>query len=914
MKKSAFLLLVILLSNAAFAQKTRPRVPKKNNTAAKSFANEKEELDQAVAQTDKAERINALRKFTADFPKSKETNRVSEMLVIALAALADEKMQTGDPENGIELFKRAAADAPKPVSDKLFAEVLVQIPNSLFRRGQTAAAIETARLIEEKADGNAKQTLAVAGFYLGLENAAEAKRLAEKSLALEPKLPAAYQTLGLANRLNFALEDSANAYQKALELAADSVVSKRSLAEMKRAVGKSAEAVALYREILAKDETDAAARTGLILALFDDENKTAAENELRKALEQNANNLPLLVGAAYWYAAHNDGAKAVELAEQAVAVEPRYTWAHIALARGLTAQKRLPDAEKTLLTARSYGNFPTLEYELAAVRIQSGFYREAAEGLAKSFSMKDDFIETKLGGRVPKEAKNFIELLSPERRAGIFQPFAADNLEAADKLKSLLDFYQKLETAPDDATLIAKADEFIKGEDRMKLHRQLFVANRLLNKKSNLPRVLELTKLAVGGVDAGLTIESPAAAVLAEELYESRQTAISRGEIILVPEVSRQTLSNILRGRIEDLAGWALFQTGKPADAAVRLKRAVSILPDKSSWWRDSQWRLGAALESSGKLKDALDAYLKSYTNGEPNAAKYTVVESVYQRVNGNTDGLEAKIGAKPVLTTAEVPAQPVPAVAAETAKIEPLPEIAPNAVKRFPPSPVVETKLPAEIAPNEPLPAKTETAPLPVVKIEETKAVETKIGESAPEAKKEEIAPTEIKSVVKSADEVKSEPQETAPNEVEAVTTPPVETPRKSLFEPIVITVPKAETKPPKPTVEENGASRPRVVVEKEPEPIAPCKILVNQETASIIGDGGSLALIAELVGDGDADKIKATSSSPSDVEAAFDSEIGGQAKRALFIVKSVSRRKGVFTVIFEMPCGKKEVSVSVR
>ena len=71
---------------------------------------------------------------------------------------------------------------------------------------------------------------------------------------------------------------------------------------------------------------------------------------------------------------------------------------------------------------------------------------------------------------------------------------------------------------------------------------------------------------------------------------------------------------------------------------------------------------------------------------------------------------------------------------------------------------------------------------------------------------------------------------------------------------------------------------------------------------------------MIAELVGDGEAKEIKAVSSSPADIEAAFDSEIGGQTKRSLFIVKSISQKKGMFTVTFEMPCGKKEVSVSVR
>ena len=930
MKKFTLLFLMILLSQTMFAQKPRPRLPRKNNLAANKVVNEKEALDAAVALEDKAERVNALRKFAADFPKSKEISRVSEMLVSTLAALADEKMQASETSDGIEIFKQAVTAAPVPVSDKLFGEVLMQIPNSLFLRGQTSAAIEIAQKVEEKTVGNAKQTLALAGFYLGLENAAEAKRLVEKSLALAPEMPAAYQTLGLAERLNFKLDDSVAAYQKALELAPDSIISKRSLAEMKRAVGKPAEAVALYREILAKNDADGVARTGLILALFDEENRTEAESEMNESLEANPNNLPLLVGAAYWYAAHNDGARAVELAEKAVAVEPRYTWAHIALARGLIVQNRPLDAEKTLLTARQYGNFPTLEYELAAARMQTGFYREAAEGLARAFTVKNGAVETKLGGRVSQEAKNFVELLTAERKASIFEPATADNVENADRLKSLLDFYQKVNAAPNDETINVKADEFIKGEDKMKMYRQLFAAGMLLDKKSNLPKVLELTKAAVGGVESGLNVSNPSAAILADELYDSRQLANSRGEVILVPDVPRQTLSNIVRGRIEDISGWALFQSGKTAESIVRLKRAVSILPAKSSWWRDSQWRLGTVLESDDKLKDALDAYIKSYTSGEPSSVKYSVVQSVYQRVNGNTDGLETKIGAKPASPTVEIVAQTAvptetpataqttePATAPETKIAEPTTNVDSTTetskvnksfsvvTQQFPPSPIAVLKSPTETRP-----ATVEPSPVSEPKIE----------------KIEEPTPTEIKKEESAAPVTETKPTEPAPAEtkVEPKTDQPHETPtvnsgepaQKSIFDPIIITVPKTETKSAIKPSENSGENRPRVIITDavEPKPVQPCRILVNQENASIIGDGGMLALIAEIVGAGEVRDIKAVSSSPADIETTFDSEIGGQTKRALFSVKSVSQKKGVFTVTFEMPCGKKEVSINVR
>lgn len=931
MRNLAVLLTLVLFSLHAFAQTPQPKSGNYKNPASKKLAGEKEEFDRAVALADAAERVAALRKFVKNFPKSKEKIRALELIASGRAALADEKFRAGEKEASIELFKLAVRETPKPVSDKLFAEVVLQIPNSLIVRGEAKAAIEIARLIEEKADGNAKQLLGAAAFYLAMENAADAKRLVEKAVALDANLPAAYQTLGLAHRLDFQLEESAGAYQKALELDADSTVSRRGLAEMKRATGKAAEAVTLYREILAKDANDAAAQTGLILALLDTENKIEAESEMQKSLAANPNNLLLLVGAAYWYAAHDDGARAIELAEKAINIEPRYTWARVALARGLMQQKRSMEAEKTLLAARQYGDFPTLDYELATARFQSGFYREAAEGLRVKFSVAaDGAIKTRLGGRVAKEAKSFIELLAAERRASIFQTLAADNTDNADKLKSLLDFSQKLDASGDEAA-IAAADEFVKGDDRMKMHRQLFAADQLLQKRKALPKVYELTKAAIGGVDAALDVPHPAAAVLADELYQSRRIAISRNELIIVPDVPRKTLSNILRGRIEDIAGWTLFQENKSTEAVTRLKRAVSVLPEKSSWWRASMWRLGSAHEAAGNQTDALDAYIKSYASGEADAIKYGIIETVYQKVNGKTDGLELKIGAKPASVASAFPVQietkttelPKSTIVQSAPEMKPETAPTPNAGEIA--EPIAETKLLPEVSEAEKT-VKVETAPTP--------KTEREIENREPQIEK---------TTAETKTEAKPNPINQNPvNEISENTS-------KSLFAPVVINVPKivttenptAEAKPKekKPTENaapqsetkpdeivderksaEQGEIRPRVVVtenvtENAAEQVPPCKIITGQEIISILNGGGNLSVLVRFEDESDAREIKATSSSPADVEVIAEPLTVGISERGrFFIVKSISQKTGTFAVTFESACGKKEISVKVR
>ncbi len=901
MRNSVPLFLILLLSFAVCAQRTNIKNPSTTKpTQTNKSGGEKEEFDKAAALANPLERIAALQNFIKNFSKSAQIVRAQELIVSARAQIGDEKLRADDAAGGIAFFKAAITDAPVPISDKLFSDVILQLPTNLFFRGERVAAVEIAKIIEEKIGANAKQILGLATFYLGTENAYEGRRLAKKAIELDANLPSAYQTLGLASRMNFQLEDAVNAYAKALELDNKSTVSRRSLADVKRATGKADEAAALYREILAVDAEDGAAQTGLILALFDAGKKQEAETMMAKSLEANPNNLFLLVGAAYWYAANNNGEKAVELAQQALVVEPRYTWAHIALARGFLAQKLPLEAERALLTAKQYGDFPTLDYEIATARLEAGFYREAAQILRRSFLIKDDYVRARLGGRVLLEAQTFSELLGAERRASIFQPLAADSAENAERLKILLDLAQKLDSA--DATeteIIAAADKFISGEDVMKFHRQMFIAKQLLQSKKALPKILEIIQSAIPKVDSALNVPNAAAAILADALYESRNLAIQRNQIIVVPSLPRQTLSNILRGEMEEITGWTLFQQNKTGEAIIRLKRALSILPEKSAWWLTSQWQLGTALEADGKSAEALDAYIKSYTNGTPDLAKYTIIKTLYQKINGNAEDLEQKIGAKPT------PVNPAETTVAQT-------------------NPVVSPTPATEATPT--------VSPTPTVEITTEKETTTQPAENA------ETKPTDEVSQTKSA-ETKIEPTPSPTTEVKTETTvqiTPTETKpvQKPLFEPIIITIPKNETKPSKESkTEESKSSETKSETTEKPaeqsvgsgevrvrkvtakaEEIPPCTIVASQENVSILNGGGTLGVLVGFEKDGDLKQIKAVSSSPNDVEVMFDPEVGENSGRAFFVIKSISGKTGIFTISFEAPCGKKEVSVKVR
>jgi len=603
-----------------------------------------------IAQLPPQERVDRLRAFIRKQPDAALKLRASELLVGARAALGDEKLKAGDARGGKEQFMRAIEEIPASMSDKLYAEVVSRLPLNLFLRNEQAAAISLARTIETKVKDDPKRLLVLAGFYLSIEQADEAARTSELAVKLAPDNSAAHRALGAARQIALNLDDAATEYARALELDPQSQLARRSLADLRRANNKPEEALALYREILKSDPADKAARAGMVLALFDSGKKEDAERELAAALKDEPRNLPLLVGAAYWYASHEDGTRSLDLATRAVGIEPRYTWAQIALARALVLQKQPLAAEQSLRAARSFGNFPTLDYELANALAAAGLYEEAAAQLKNSFTLRDNKLETKLAGRVHASAASFTELLALERRASIFEFNAADSEASARTLKALLAFKTSIgspgtKQTIDEAAVAQAAQEFAAGEDSMRAYRQLYAATRLLQNSLAPQLVLDLTNAATGGVETALDVPVAAVAVLADDIADVRAQGIASGTTLPFPIADRSTLSNVLRGRIEDTAGWALLNQNKPADAIARLRRAISVLPESSVWWRNALWRLGTALEQTGNQTDALDAYLKSYKSGPPDILRRAVLEVLYRKVNGSLEGLETNLG-----------------------------------------------------------------------------------------------------------------------------------------------------------------------------------------------------------------------------------------------------------------------------
>lgn len=631
-----------------------------------------------------AERVVKLKEFLDSHPESKERARAIEYLVSAHAAVGDQKLKNGDSAGGIEHLMRAIDEAdPANTPDNLFGGVILQIPNNLYLRDERAVAFKAAQNIETKFGSDPKRLLAIAGFYLSIERADEALRIADSAIKLAPDLAEAHRIKAVSLHFSLRLDEAADEYKRTLELDPASKVSRVSLADLYRASGKAEQALALYNEQLATDPKDRAARAGKVISLLELSRQDEANTELDAALTAEPRNLPLLAGAAYWYSAHGNNDKAFDLARRAVAVESRYTWAQIALAHAYLGSKQPLDAERAMRYARQFGKFPTLSYELANVLASMGLYQEAFDVLRESFEIKDDQIHTNLAGHLPASDASFTDLLAPERRAGIFQARSADTPENAKRLKALLAFSSAI-TPPDgekvnETAAVAAAQEFASGTDNMRAFRQLYAASRLLRSGVGIPTVLELVAAARKASDDALGAQMLTMAVQADEFRDLRARAIASGSIPDVADAPRSVLTNILKGRIEDLEGWALFNQEKYTEAIEHLKLASEILPVATPAWRSSLWHLGATYQQTGQNTQALDNYINSYQGAEPDSVKRAIIEQLYRKVNGSLDGLENRLtGTDVEATKAQL----------EPAKTEPEPaKTEPDQPKTEPPS-----------------------------------------------------------------------------------------------------------------------------------------------------------------------------------------------------------------------------------
>ena len=109
-------------------------------------------------------------------------------------------------------------------------------------------------------------------------------------------------------------------------------------------------------------------------------------------------------------------------------------------------------------------------------------------------------------------------------------------------------------------------------------------------------------------------------------------------------------------------------------------------------------------------------------------------------------------------------------------------------------------------------------------------------------------------------------------------------------------------------------GDSRPRFGEgrRKSAASVRPCSLTVSEPNVTL-QTGGDLAVVVGRSDDNELDGLTAVSTSPDQVTVRHQ-PIEGMRTRALFVLHAAGTKPGVYQVLFEMPCGKREVVVKVK
>ncbi|HYE74204.1 MAG TPA: tetratricopeptide repeat protein, partial [Blastocatellia bacterium] len=253
--------------------------------AQSNSSNVQSDYDAAMALTEPAERIAALRQFIQNHPASELADSARENMMRGLAALGEVQLAERNIERAMDYFKQAIAASPVKMSDKFFEETASRIPLAISLRGYRAEAIAVAREMEVRFIGDARKLALLGEFYVTAEAAGDALRVLKIATRLAPKEARYRRSLAIAYRLNLRLDEAAEEYKAAIALEPNDKRAYYELANIERGRGAYAEAIKLYRRQLELDPQHTASHKGLALAYIAQGKNDLAATELKQAGE-----------------------------------------------------------------------------------------------------------------------------------------------------------------------------------------------------------------------------------------------------------------------------------------------------------------------------------------------------------------------------------------------------------------------------------------------------------------------------------------------------------------------------------------------------------------------------------------------------------------------------------------------------
>src|SRR5262245_22319338 len=569
---------------------------------------------------DSAARAAVLRKFLETGNTSEQIQTAREAVVTRRAQLAESALGQNNIERAMENFRRAVAGTPERVTDRFFEETVIRIPFALSARGYRNEAVEMARELERRFAKEPSRLASLGEFYMTIEATGDAIRALEAASKLAGKDAKLGRLLGAAYRMGLRLDDARYKYRLATSLDANDQRADYELANLYRARGAYDDAINLYSKQLEITPKHSPSYKGLALAYLaqGDEGRMAAALDRARSFsgssEETTGDVYLQTQLAFQYLAQNKLKEAQQAAVAALLVEPRYSWARIAAAEVDLANGRYFEAERNLIAARSYANFPTLYFTLGKVYLTVEDFEGALEQFSKAFNYSGQGRFTaRLGGVFDARADTLKDLLSREHQAAIFlaePPTKGETFKIAEALvrfnsglraiKAAMNLSSTGQTGDGVKGAAENAAETLRGHVQVAERAAMdFVEAEGLRRSFRMLSVAE--RLAQAGVSTGLAVE------LAEQALGLAQMATEPdGAMLEYPNYDRSGRLAIFRGRALSAKGWALFKAGKNREAAAALTESTQVygaLPEG----RRALWRLATVKEAQGELKAALD-------------------------------------------------------------------------------------------------------------------------------------------------------------------------------------------------------------------------------------------------------------------------------------------------------------------
>jgi tetratricopeptide (TPR) repeat protein len=367
------------------------------------------------------ERIGLLKQFIVAHKGAKSEIQARELLMQEYALKGEQALKEGVPGRALIDFKSVLEAAPADVSDTIFEKYIYPLPIAMNTFGYRLESVELMQSFEPRFNANPNRLVQIGFFYVQIEAPLEAVRILERAVRLAPDDHRAHNSLGSAYLINLRLDEAQSEFTRALEIDPKDEYANLNLANLLRAGGAYEKAVSFYKNQLKLNPDDVDAHGGLAiceLALGRDED---AAKEITQATNLGKDNYRFFTELAYFYATRKKYKLAREMVNTAARIEPRYAWVHITKANIDALESQPGDALSTMIVAQQFGSFPTMNFELAKALVSVDGYDQAAEVLARAFSVSSGGeIEATLGGVMKSRSPRLDLLLDPERRASLF--------------------------------------------------------------------------------------------------------------------------------------------------------------------------------------------------------------------------------------------------------------------------------------------------------------------------------------------------------------------------------------------------------------------------------------------------------------------------------------------------------------